>query len=110
MFLSTPRDFSFIVESNLQNIFSEMNRLRIKSNVMQNSALSFSFSMDLDEEKLKALQESVGENHEVRFNKNCRLLTVRHFNDEILKKLAGKAEVLLEQRTRNTVQLVLQKN
>jgi aspartate kinase len=103
-----PRDFSFIVERNLQNIFSEMNRLRIKSNVMQNSALSFSFSMDLDEEKLKALQESVGENHEVRFNKNCRLLTVRHFTDEILKKLAGKAEVLLEQRTRNTVQLVLQ--
>ena len=102
-----PRDFSFIVESNLQNIFQDMSRLKIKSNVMQNSALSFSFSMDKDEAKLAALQESAGENHEVRFNKDCRLLTVRHFNEDVLKKLIGSAEILLEQRTRNTVQLVL---
>lgn len=102
-----PRDFSFIVESNLQNIFQDMSRLKIRSNVMQNSALSFSFSMDFDEDKLKALQESAGENHEVRFNSNCKLLTVRHFTEEVLERLIGSTQVLLEQRTRNTVQLVL---
>ncbi|MFT4524417.1 MAG: aspartate kinase [Granulosicoccus sp.] len=102
-----PRDFSFIVESNLQDIFQDMSRLRIRSNVMQNSALSFSFSMDYDEAKLSALQEAAGKNNEVRFNRGCRLLTVRYFNERILEKLVGSAEILLEQRTRNTVQLVL---
>ena len=102
-----PKDFSFIVESNLQSIFEDLARLRIKTNVMQNSALSFSFSMDHDEKKLDALQESSGENHEVRFNDNCRLLTIRHFNEEVLERLVGNSTILLEQRTRNTVQLVL---
>lgn len=102
-----PRDFSFIVESNLQHIFQVLGVLQIRTNVMQNSALSFSFSMDDSEPKLVALQDQLSPDFEVKFNRGCRLLTVRYFTDAILGQLIGNSKTLLEQRTRNTAQLVL---
>src|SRR5690606_21060537 len=41
-----PRDFSFIVEDNLSHIFNAFHEHRIKINMMHNSAISFSVSID----------------------------------------------------------------
>ena len=42
----TPKDFSFIVEENLGDIFQQLAFYGVKINLMQNSALSFSILFD----------------------------------------------------------------
>lgn len=102
-----PKDFSFMVESHLSEVFQLLNELKIKSNLMQNSALSFSFCMDRNDEKLASLTARLEGQHQIRYNEDCRLLTIRHFTEEVIEELVGGSIVLLDQRTRNTVQLVL---
>jgi aspartate kinase len=53
------RDFAFIAEENLSDIFETFARLRVKLNIMQNSAVNFSVCIDDDPEKVPALQESL---------------------------------------------------
>ncbi len=48
-----PKDFSFIAEDNLSIIFKHLSQAKIKVNLMQQSAVSFSVCVDYDERKLK---------------------------------------------------------
>ncbi|MGB0368942.1 MAG: aspartate kinase [Flavobacteriales bacterium] len=103
----SPTDHSFVAENHFIEVFSVLNELRIKSNVMQNSAISFSFCMDFDESKLKQLSNQLGAEFEVKYNEGCELITVRHFNEETISKLVNGRQILLEQRTRTSAQLVV---
>lgn len=102
-----PKDHSFVVENHLTEIFEALHKLRIRCNVMQNSAISFSVCADYDEEKLNQLHRNLNADFEIRINQNCELITVRHFTDEVIDKLVNNRPVLLEQRTRTSAQLVV---
>ncbi len=103
----SPRDFSFIVEENLSQIFDLLAKHHIKVNVMQNSAISFTICVDADHfagtEVLAALQE----NYTIRFNENVELITIRHYNAAAISHVTKGRKILLEQKTRNTVHLVM---
>lgn len=103
----SPRDFSFIVEGNLRDIFEAFHQTKIKVNLMQNSAISFSVCVNEDEPKLNHLIELLGDEYEVRYNTSLQLMTVRHYNEDILKTLKSDREVLLEQRSRHTTRFVM---
>lgn len=103
----SPKDFSFIVEGNLRDIFEALHKSRIKVNLMQNSAISFSICVSADQEKLERLIDLLNDEYEVRYNTNLQLMTVRHYNEEILKTLKSDKEVLLEQRSRHTTRFVM---
>ncbi len=103
----SPRDFSFIVEGNLRDIFEALHKSKTTVNLMQNSAISFSICVNEDEAKMTHLIELLGEEYEVRYNTHLQLMTVRHYNEEILRKLKGDNEVLLEQRSRHTTRFVM---
>lgn len=103
----SPRDFSFIVEANLRDIFEALTTSGISVNLMQNSAISFSVCVDHDMEKFDRFMELMQMNYEVRYNLGVELLTIRHYDDETVKKLTGSKETLLEQRSRHTLRVVL---
>jgi aspartate kinase len=103
------KDFSFIVEDNISKIFSVLASFQIKVNLMQNSALSFSVCID-NTSKSKALIEQLSIHFFVRYNNEIELFTIRHYNTEAIEKLIKEKEVLLEQRSRSTLQLVVKKN
>jgi aspartate kinase len=103
----SPKDHSFVVENHLMEIFGALHQLRIKSNVMQNSAISFSVCADHDEEKLGLLEERLSAEFDLKYNADCELLTVRHFKEETIDELTDRKEILLEQRTRTSAQLVV---
>ena len=103
----TPHDFSFVIEENLSHIFSEISKCGVKVHLMQNSAINFSVCVDSDEEKLPVLINVLKENYKVRYNNNVELLTIRHFTNEIEKKLLKDKEVLLEQKSRFTARFVI---
>lgn len=103
----SSKDFSFIVEDNLSGIFSMLAAHRIKINLMQNSAISFSICVDNQPEQLALLKKDLAALFNVRSNEGVELLTVMHYDEKAMKATIGKREILLEQRTRHTVQFVL---
>lgn len=106
----SPRDFSFIVEENLSLIFKELSLCRIRVNLMQNSALSFSVCVNYDEQKIPKFLEMIKENFKVLYNKNVELITIRHYDNETIEKATGEKKVLVQQKSRNTVRYVVENN
>ena len=103
----SPRDFSFILEENLSEIFRILSNFRVKVNVMQNSAISFSICVDADPQKIAPLIEYLSKDYETRYNKGLELFTIRHYTDEAINRIAGGRKIMMELRSRSTVQLVL---
>jgi len=104
-----PKDFSFIVEHNLSAIFSIISKYNVKVNLMQNSALSFSICTDYDKHKTPFLLEDLKKRFKTYYNKDVELYTIRHYNDDTIKQICTNKEIILEQKSRNTVQFVLKK-
>ena len=102
-----PKDFSFIAEDNLSDIFHLFSKYTIHVHLMQNSAISFSVCTDNDEQKLEQLLPELQQNYKVLYNTNVQLMTVRNYDPEIIAKLSENKTVLLEQRSRNVHQMVL---
>lgn len=102
----TPRDFSFVVEDNLKDIFSILADLNIRINLMQNSAVSFSFLVD-NKYDLKEILRLLSPDYLVKYNENVELLTIRHYNSQTVNRLASGKTILIEQRSRQMARLVL---
>lgn len=102
-----PKDFSFIVEDNLSDIFNLLASKRVKVNVMQNSALSFSVCIENYEDKLHQIIPELQKNYKVLFNENVQLLTIRYYTNDVIQQLTQNREVILEQKSRHTCQFVL---
>lgn len=101
------RDFSFIAEQNLSDIFHELSRLRIKINLMENTALSFSICADWDERKIPELIKSLEDEFIVKYNRGLELVTIRHYDQDTIDRVTVNKEILLEEKTRYTVQMVM---
>ena len=105
----SPRDYSFMNEHNLQQIFAACDELNIHANVVQTSALMLSFCFDHDDDKLKGLTASLRKNFQVKYNKGLTLFTIRHYDYSYTmgdKFLEGK-KVYLKQSSRSTLQFVV---
>ena len=99
------KDFSFIAEENLSEIFSDFADSGIKLNLMQNSAISFSVCID-DSPKKDALIEKLRTKYKVKYNAGLQLYTIRHYYPSTIEALTVGKEILLEQRSRTTAQLI----
>lgn len=103
----SSKNFSFIVERHLSHIFDIFDRLDMKMNIMQNSALNFSALFDANQFDESSILEHFSGDYLVRYNTNLELITVRHYNQEIITELTQGKEILLEQKTRETVRFVV---
>lgn len=103
----TTRDYSFMTEENLSKLYNIFARLKIKINLIQNAAISFVACIDKREDKEEALIADLEHDFKVFRNENVSLLTLRHYTPEIVFELTKGKYVLLEQKTRLTVQLVM---
>ncbi|MEJ8804201.1 aspartate kinase [Pontibacter sp. H249] len=100
------KDFTFISEKNLGTIFNALSELRLKINLMQNSAISFSICTDYNQERLHRLIQTLNDQFVIHYNTGLRLFTVKNYDNNSINKLSADKEILLEQRTRTTFQLV----
>ncbi len=103
----SSRDFSFISEQNLSNILGHFAKANIKINTMQNSAMTWTCCFDYHEEKLNQIIAVLKPDFKVYYNESLSLITLRHYNQASIDEISKNKEVLIEQRSRNTVQLVL---
>ena len=103
----SSKDFSFIAEENLSAIFGVCAANNVKINLMQNSAISFSICADYEELKIKKLIELLSVEYKIRYNTNLQLYTIRHYYPSTIDTLIQGREILLEQRSRLTAQIVM---
>lgn len=103
----SAKDFSFIAEDHLSTIFSLFAQENVKINLMQNSAISFSVCIDNDSRKVPDLLETLKSRFKILYNEGLQLYTVRHYYSSTIESLTHGKEVLLEQRSRLTAQLVV---
>lgn len=109
MITIATKDFSFIVEDNLEIIFSALNSVGIQLNLMQNSAISFVGCFNDDHMKSEELKNILSENFDVDVHEGYKLLTIFNYNEDSskLENLIADHDVKLEQRSSSALQLLL---
>ena len=104
----SSRDFSFIEEKPIADLFHLFEKLKIKPNLTQNAAISMICVLDDRKDKIEKLAIAASDFFDVNVTKDLTLLTVRHYTKEIYERLTTGKKMLLQQRTRETVQALLQ--
>jgi aspartate kinase len=99
-------DFSYIVEENISEIFSLLHLYKMKVDVIQNSAISFSVCIDNLYDNLEKLLQHLKAKFNVTCHNNVSLYTIRHYNDDAINELEKDKMILLKQLTQGTVQIV----
>jgi aspartate kinase len=99
-------DFSFVGEHHISQLYSLFERLHIKPNLTQNTAISFLAVMDDRPERIEKMALEAAALFDVEVTKDLSLLTIRHYNDGIVNKMAGDKKILLRQQTTQTLQVL----
>ncbi|MEP7195341.1 MAG: aspartate kinase [Saprospiraceae bacterium] len=103
----SSKDLSFIAEDHLARLFDLFDQLRIKINIMQNTAISFTVCIKNDPSKIKLLTNKVSDQFNVILDPDLELYTIRHCNESILPKLLEEKIIIMEEKIRKTVQVVV---
>jgi aspartate kinase len=104
-----PRDFSFVMGDYLSRIFCLFMQHGIRVSLVKASAVSISVCIDDDRMKVDSVMKDLNPEFNIVYNENVELLTVRHYTAEAVNKITINREILLEQRSRNTVRFVVRK-
>jgi len=101
-------DFSFIVERNISDIFDLLHKHKMKVNLIQNSAISFSVCMNDDFDNFENLLEGLKIKFKIHYYRAVSLYTIRHFDENAISKIEKNNTILLKQISKETVQIVIQ--
>ena len=104
--LST-KDFSYIVEKNISYIFELLHIYKMKVDVIQNSAISFSVCFDDKYGNLELLLNDLKSKFNYNVFENVSLYTIRHFTKQSILDLEEGKQILLKQLTKDTTQIVV---
>ena len=107
LFSFTTKDFSFIVEKHLSDIFEKLASVQAKINVMQNSALNFSILLDEEKVNVEEIVTLFSKDYHVKFNLGLELITIRHYDAQTIERVTIEKKILLEQKTRETARLIV---
>ncbi len=103
----TTKDFSFIDEKNISEIFGWMHTFRLKANLIQNTAISFTICLEDIFNTFSKFLEQLQVNYKGKYNTDVKLVTIRHFTQDSIAEIEKINKVLLKQTTRETVQFVV---
>lgn len=103
-------DFSFIMEENISEIFALFHQFKLKVNLIQNSAISFSVCVEDKFGNFKDLNAILSKKFKVEFTENVTLYTIRHFDEKAAQTVEENKTVILKQVSRETMQIVTKEN
>jgi aspartate kinase len=102
-------DFTFIEEKHIHRVYEQLQALKLRVNMLQLSAISISIVIDAQLFKLEQLLENLNSEFEIRYNEGLELLTILHPKETEIPGFLEGFDVLLEQASRNTFQIVRRK-
>lgn len=101
------KDFSFIEDQPINELYTIFHELKIKPTLTQNGAIGLLCCFTDREEKINSLAAQAAEIFDVTLMRGLSLLTIRHYNDPIIADLTAKKNILLSQKTKDVVQMIL---
>ena len=102
-----PRDFSFIVEDTISEIFAQLAKYRIKVNLMQHGAVSLTVCVTADMDRINSLIQAMLPRFRVLYNSELELVTIRRYTPEAIARMTAGKRILVQQQSRKTVRFVL---
>ena len=103
----STKDFSFIIEENISHLFDLFTKHKIKVNLIQNSAISFSVCIEDTYRLFDKLFKELQLHYSTTYNKNVKLITIRHFQNDDIHTIKDLYDILLTQQTSKTIQFVV---
>ena len=103
----SSKDYSFIFEEHISDIFSIFSKTGLRVHLMQNSALIFSVCGIIAPSELPVLILEIQKKYTLKYNEKVNLLTIRHFKNLDIPELFQNQEILIQQRSRSTLRYVL---
>lgn len=94
-------DRSVIDHMLMSEAMRDLSQLDIQINLMQHSALSFSFCLDEDQIQMEKMRKVLGSKYALLENDGLHLVTFMNYQRETIQVMPEMSEVLLEQRTRH---------
>ncbi|MCT4697654.1 aspartate kinase [Tenacibaculum haliotis] len=104
----SAKDFSFMVESNISDVFEKLDEYKLKVNLIQNSAISFSVCIDDKYKNFDAFYDDLKNRFTIKSYKAVTLYTIRHFNEDAINEIRKKGKSIISQINTETAQLVIQ--
>ena len=103
------RDLSFIIEERFADIFGLLDRHRIRTNLIHNSAVNLSLCIDRSWRLDEAVAELRAEGYDVMCIEDMELLTIRGYEEAMLARFVEQPNVYISQRTQTTLRIVRKK-
>jgi len=100
------QDFSFVGEKPMSELYKMLGELNIKPNLIQTGAISLQLCLDDRAEKIEQLASAASAIFDVQVERDLSLLTIRHYNNELLAKMITDKQIILKQQTPETVQVL----
>ncbi len=100
------QDFSFVGEQPISELYKQFCHLNIKPNLIQTGAVSLQVCLDNRPDKIDQIAVSASEIFDVQIEKDLSLLTIRHYTEELLQKMVAAKDIVLMQKTKETVQVL----
>ena len=101
------KDFSFIAEENLSNIFKLFSKYGLRMNMTHSGAISFNVVVENKTERIKALVNDLKSDYIVKYNESLELLTIKHYTNDKIDSLTKNKTILLTHKTRSTIQILM---
>jgi aspartate kinase len=103
----SSRDYSFVGEGLTAELYRIFEIIKFRPNLTQNGAISLLCVVDAHPEKVDQLAHAASRYFDVQVTPDLRLLTIRHYNEDLLNELCANCDVLLRQQTEETIQVLL---
>ena len=100
------QDFSFVGDEPIIALYQIFKEIKIKPNLIQTGAVSLQLCVDDRPEKVEQLASAASAIFDVQIEKGLELLSIRHYDDAIIARLTEGKQIVLEQKTTETMQVL----
>ncbi len=94
-------------EQQLYQIFQNLSKVKIKSNLVHISTAQLSFCINNDKERIKKLFSKLKGEYDIEIKENIELITIRHHDDAIINKIIGLKKVILTQKDEENIHFII---
>lgn len=103
----SSKDFSFVEEKPMSQLHEMFAAVKISPNLSQNGAVGLLRCLDDKPEKIEKLALAASAIFDVQLERDLTLLTIRHYTEEKIKELTKGKIIVLEQKTPETIQVLM---
>jgi aspartate kinase len=101
------KDFSFVEEKLVAELYDIFSRTKMNPNLSQHTAISLLCCFDDHADKIDQLALEASLLFDVEIERNLGLLTIRHYDEATISALTANKVIVLEQKTLSTIQVLM---